>query len=343
MAKTDDKPKPPRRTQAVRIQELEQQQKEASERISSLSRQMGSLNQATGQGSWVHPDGGKININVHSAPMIYERMANVMQEVGHIGKDRRTAGSGSYAYNFRGIDDAYNALHGVMAKHQVFCIPRVVSWQQEGRKTAKGHPINVSILDMEFTFYTVDGSSVTARTLGEGMDSGDKSANKSMSVAQKYCLLQTFLIPTEEGASFDPDLTVEPLAEREPGAAPPKSSKRGSKKGGSSASEPSKSSDGGQTVELDPDEAQAMVEKYRERMSQVDTDWAMMQIKHDLEPYPQVRDALRDEWLVRLKDIRAGKAKTKGSTPEPPPPTDDDVPAGEPDAEEQGKMLGGGS
>ena len=42
-----------------------------------------------------------------------------------------------------------------------------------------------------------------ATVVGEGMDSGDKAANKAMAIAHKYALLQTFCIPTEE--QKDPD------------------------------------------------------------------------------------------------------------------------------------------
>jgi len=44
----------------------------------------------------------------------------------------------------------------------------------------------------------MDGSSVESIMIGEAMDSGDKSANKAMSTALKYALMQAFLIPTEE-------------------------------------------------------------------------------------------------------------------------------------------------
>ncbi len=53
-------------------------------------------------------------------------------------------------------------------------------------------------MDVQFTFYAPDGSSVEVVTVGEAMDAGDKSSNKAMSAALKYALLQVFCIPTEE-------------------------------------------------------------------------------------------------------------------------------------------------
>jgi hypothetical protein len=128
-------------------------------------------------------------------PMIYRKMLEVMSEVSAISKDRKNASQG---YNFRGIDDVYNMLHDIMAKIGVFCVPRVMSDYTEERTTAKGSVLIYRILKMEFDFIAIDGSKVTSCVIGEGMDSGDKASNKAMSVAQKYCLLQTFLIPTED-------------------------------------------------------------------------------------------------------------------------------------------------
>jgi hypothetical protein len=51
---------------------------------------------------------------------------------------------------------------------------------------------------MKFTAYAEDGSFVESITIGEAMDSGDKSMNKAMSTAYKYAFMQIFCIPTEE-------------------------------------------------------------------------------------------------------------------------------------------------
>jgi hypothetical protein len=43
----------------------------------------------------------------------------------------------------------------------------------------------------------IDGTTHTAATFGEAMDSGDKATNKAMSAAYKYAAFMTFAIPTE--------------------------------------------------------------------------------------------------------------------------------------------------
>lgn len=119
----------------------------------------------------------------------------IMREVGAIGKERKNAQQG---YNFRGIDDAMNALHGLFAKHGLFSTSEVIKQTREERATKNGGVLIYTILNMRYTFHALDGSTVQTELIGEGMDSGDKSSNKSLAVSLKYALLQMFMIPTRE-------------------------------------------------------------------------------------------------------------------------------------------------
>ncbi len=127
---------------------------------------------------------------------IYALIPKIMKAVGYITKDRtNTQGSG---YKFRGIDDVYNAMQGPLAEHGVFCAPKVLKSEREERLSKAGGNLIYTILTVEFKFYAEDGSCFEVVTIGEAMDSGDKSANKAMSAALKYAMLQLFCIPTEE-------------------------------------------------------------------------------------------------------------------------------------------------
>lgn len=128
-------------------------------------------------------------------PIIYSKIIAILREVDAVGKNKKNAQQG---YMFRGIDDMYNAVHPLFAKHGVFITSEVINREREERQTAKGGVLIYTILTCKFTFYAEDGSSVTSTLDGEAMDSGDKSTNKSMSTALKYALMQMFLIPTEE-------------------------------------------------------------------------------------------------------------------------------------------------
>jgi hypothetical protein len=119
-----------------------------------------------------------------------------------IGKTRRnTQGSG---YMFRGIDEVYNALSPLLAKHSLVIIPRMIARTCEERASKAGGALFYVTVEAEFDFVSAeDGSKHTARTFGEAMDSGDKATNKAMSAAYKYAAFQTFAIPTEGNPDAD--------------------------------------------------------------------------------------------------------------------------------------------
>ena len=130
-----------------------------------------------------------------AGPKIFGALCDIMADVGVIGKDKKNK---QQDYNFRGIDDVYNELHSLMAKHRVFTTTEVLTEKREERPSKSGGVLIYSILTIKFTFYAEDGSFVESVVVGEGMDSGDKSVNKAMAVAHKYALLQIFCVPTSE-------------------------------------------------------------------------------------------------------------------------------------------------
>lgn len=133
---------------------------------------------------------------------IYSAIAAIQRDIDAIGKTKRNQSQG---FNFRGIDDVYNAIHPLLAQHGVFTVPEVLDDRSEDRQTKNGGALIYRILKIKYTFYAEDGSSISAVVIGEGMDSGDKASNKAMSIAHKYAFFQVFSIPTEEVAASDPD------------------------------------------------------------------------------------------------------------------------------------------
>jgi hypothetical protein len=137
---------------------------------------------------------------------IYESMAAIMADAGAITKSKKNQMQG---FMFRGIDDVYNSLHSLFAKHQVLCVPVVEEYKHTDAGTTKNGTMQTrAIVKMGYKFIASDGSEVVASILGEGIDSGDKSTAKAMSVAHKYLLLQTFLIPTEDLVDGDAESPV---------------------------------------------------------------------------------------------------------------------------------------
>ncbi|WP_179504374.1 MULTISPECIES: ERF family protein [unclassified Sphingomonas] len=130
-------------------------------------------------------------------PAVYVAISNVMAAVSREGlsKGRRNQQQG---YQFRGIDDVYNLLCGILAENKLVILPDVEKMEREERQTQKGGQITFTILTVRFKLVSaIDGSFDYVRTVGEAMDSADKSANKAQSAAMKYAELQVFQIPTE--------------------------------------------------------------------------------------------------------------------------------------------------
>jgi len=141
---------------------------------------------------------------------VYEKIAAITQELSRIGiaKDSKNSQQG---YQFRGIDQVYGALSPLLAKHGLCILPRVKERTVLERQTKSGGALFYTTLVVEFDFVAAeDGSKHTVITVGEAMDSGDKSSNKAMSAAYKYAAFQAFCIPTE--GDNDADATTHEVA-----------------------------------------------------------------------------------------------------------------------------------
>ena len=143
---------------------------------------------------------------------VYECIAAVSADMASAGisKDRKNAQQG---YNFRGVDDMYNALAYPLSRRGLCILPRVLAREVVERTTAKGSALFYVTAEVEFDFVSAkDGSKHTVKTFGEAMDSADKATNKAMSAAYKYAVMQVFCIPTV--GDNDADATTHDVAAR---------------------------------------------------------------------------------------------------------------------------------
>jgi hypothetical protein len=160
-------------------------------------------------------------VQAGSPGKVYEAIAAVTAEMARegIAKGRRNQQQG---YQFRGIDDVYNALSPVLARHRLCILPRVTERVVQERETQRGGVLFYVTVKVEFDFVSAeDGSTHTVSTFGEAMDSADKATNKAMSAAYKYAAFQTFCIPTE--GDNDADATTPEVGRKvtkAPAAAP---------------------------------------------------------------------------------------------------------------------------
>jgi len=135
---------------------------------------------------------------------VYKAISAVAKDMAEkgISKERENRQQG---FQFRGIDQVYNALAPALVRHGLLILPLIIERTVTERQTQRGGVLFYVVVKAEFDFVGVeDGSVHTVTTYGETMDSGDKATNKAMSIAYKYAAFQTFCIPTEETA-IDPD------------------------------------------------------------------------------------------------------------------------------------------
>lgn len=241
---------------------------------------------------------------------IYAKINAIMLEVDAIGKNTKNQTQGWF---FRGIDAVMNELHPLLAKHGVFLTAEIVSHHQEERTTKGGAILIYSNLLMRYRMYATDGSFVETEAYGEGMDSGDKSSNKAMSVAMKYALLQMLCIPTE---AVDPDLDrPEGKEGLEKSSAPKLDSKAWAAKVISQIA----TSDGKEleiifkSIQQEKDQTardrvSAMYFNRRIELATSENDLVAVfrQIEETKQP-EVVRDACRDNYSARRKEILANK------------------------------------
>ena len=149
---------------------------------------------------------------------VYQAINAVQSELSATGiaKDRKNVAQG---YSFRGIDEVYNALSPLLAKHGLCILPRCTERVCVERQNNKGTALFYVTVRADFDFVSSeDGSKHTVTTYGEAMDSGDKATNKAMSAAFKYAAMQAFSIPTE--GDNDADATTHEVAPRQSAASP---------------------------------------------------------------------------------------------------------------------------
>jgi hypothetical protein len=108
-------------------------------------------------------------------------------------------------YQFRGIDDVYNALSGLLTKHHLLVLPQVKGFSSEQGVTSQGKPTIMTQVTVDYVLVDTEdgaaGSTFTCTVVGEGQDRGDKGMNKAMSAAYKLFCFQAFCIPTESGSN----------------------------------------------------------------------------------------------------------------------------------------------
>lgn len=141
---------------------------------------------------------------------IHAKMRLLKEKLGAIGKNRQiTFGE---KYNYRGIDDLYNALQtaqveaGVMAYH----IVEPNTLKIERGTNSKGNPVTMVWFLLRVVFVDVDtGSCYSVVVPAEGFDSADKATAKAVTAGMKSAWFHALTIPTEDPDEERPEPAVD--------------------------------------------------------------------------------------------------------------------------------------
>lgn len=134
---------------------------------------------------------------------VYTSIVAIIAELSKSGIAKSHANEGQ-GWLFRGIDDVYNALSPLLAKHRLCILPRIIQRNCSEGKNEVGERVNRVALEVAFDIVSaVDGSAHTVEVWGEAIDSGDKATNKALTAAYKYAAFQVFCIPVAGQADAD--------------------------------------------------------------------------------------------------------------------------------------------
>jgi hypothetical protein len=112
-----------------------------------------------------------------------------------IGKDSK-ASDQQGGYSYRGIESITRETQKLLGKHGVVFVPEVLSWDTE-HLTVNNKPWTDTKLRVQYRVFGPGGledSIVVGPICAIGRDNSDKGANKAMTQAFKYALLQTLCI-----------------------------------------------------------------------------------------------------------------------------------------------------
>ena len=130
---------------------------------------------------------------------VHEAVTAVMEDVRAVRKDGRNT---QQNFNFRGVDAVVNAVSPAMRKVGLICRPSKVDHRPSSKQLSGGKMTTSIDVIVNYTFTGPEGDEFTAQVVAEAFDLGDKATAKAMSVALRTCLLQTFMLPTDD---TDPD------------------------------------------------------------------------------------------------------------------------------------------
>lgn len=137
------------------------------------------------------------------ADNLYTKLARVMGAVSRLKKTGRNV---QFGYDYVTESDVADMIRAALAENNVaFLVSMIESKRTEHRTTKAGNVQMLTHVVFEFTFACGDsGDVITRRWEGEALDTEDKGLSKAATLAEKYFLLKTFVMSTDDPLD-DPD------------------------------------------------------------------------------------------------------------------------------------------
>jgi len=155
------------------------------------------------------------------AENVIEALRRVMRDLPAIGKDQKaSAEQGGYAY--RGIEQITRAAQSLFARHGVLLVPSgIVSWERDvvlvGRDKREWHDDRVLVAYRAYGPGGVDDYIDVGPIPAIGRDGADKGANKCMTQAFKYALMQLLCISDRADDNDGTSVEAEGYRDVDPG------------------------------------------------------------------------------------------------------------------------------
>jgi hypothetical protein len=129
------------------------------------------------------------------APNVQQAISAAAAAIGAVGKHQRME-AGPARYNYRGLDDLIDAVHGPLVEAGITFAPHSIQMLDTLEKTTRSGSIQYHLRALvTYRVYGPAGDHIEATVLAEGSATGDKAGNKLMSGAYKYALGQVLSIP----------------------------------------------------------------------------------------------------------------------------------------------------
>jgi hypothetical protein len=138
-----------------------------------------------------------------SVPRVYAAITAVIGELSSNGIGKRHINARD-RYDYRSVDDLYERLSPLLAKHRLCVLPRIRKRSMKGRIDEYGQAVASVAVKAAFDIVSAeDGSCHVVESFGEALDPSDKATAKAMTAAYKYALFQAFCIPCADTDDAD--------------------------------------------------------------------------------------------------------------------------------------------